>query len=248
MRRIALLLTLVIALTACHKQNDTGRLDIILSHTANGSKVVFDSVTYTNEIGNHYIINEIQYFISNISLQKENGEWLATDANANTHYIDTDIEESKILSFNNIESENYTHIRFTFGLDETDNVTGRFTDQPEANMFWPEPLGGGYHYMKMNGKWINDEGQYVPMNVHLGIGQNETLTEFYHNYFIVELPINTSIVKGQTSTLNLDMIIDNWFRTPNTIDLAEYGTAIMQNQTAQALYKSNGHDVFQILQ
>ena len=247
MRRLALLLTLAIALSACHKQNGTGRLDIILSHTANGNKVVFDSVTYTNEIGNLYIVNEIQYFISNISLQKENGEWLAIDANANTHYIDTDIEASKTLSFSNIEPEKYTHIRFTFGLDETDNITGRFTEQPESNMFWPEPLGGGYHYMKLNGKWINSEGQYAPMNVHLGIGQNNTLTEFYQNYFQVLLPIDVNITEDREAEMQLNMVIDNWFRTPNIIDLAEYGSGIMQNQTAQELFKANGNDVFQIL-
>lgn len=247
MRRLALLLTLAIALTACHKQNDTGRLDIILSHTANGNKVVFDSVTYTNEIGNLYIVNEIQYFISNISLQKENGEWLAIDANANTHYIDTDIEANKTLSFSNIEPEKYTYIRFTFGLDETDNITGRFTEQPESNMFWPEPLGGGYHYMKLNGKWINSEGQYAPMNVHLGIGQNNTLTEFYQNYFQVLLPIDVNITEDREAETQLNMVIDNWFRTPNIIDLAEYGSGIMQNQTAQELFKANGNDVFQIL-
>ena len=37
-------------------------------------------------------------------------------------------------------------------------------------MFWPEMLGGGYHYMKMNMIW-SDTSALNPFNMHLGIGQ-----------------------------------------------------------------------------
>ena len=42
------------------------------------------------------------------------------------------------------------------------------------------------------------------------------------------------------------MVIDNWFRNPNTIDFNELGSGIMQNQTAQRLFNGNGKDVFKI--
>ena len=140
----------------------------------------------------------------------------------------------------------YTAIRFTFGLDESDNQTGLFTDPPESEMFWPEMLGGGYHYMKLNGKYLNAEDRLAPMAIHLGIGQNEDCTEFYQNYFIVELPIEFNVKVNTENQLDLTMVIDNWFRNPNTIDFDEFGSHIMQNQTAQRLLKGNGKDVFRI--
>jgi hypothetical protein len=42
------------------------------------------------------------------------------------------------------------------------------------------------------------------------------------------------------------MVIDNWFRNPHTIDFNEFGSHIMQNQTAQRLLSGNGKDVFRI--
>ena len=56
-----------------------------------------------------------------------------------------------------------------------------------------------------------------------------------------------NIVEDSETEIQLNMVIDNWFRTPNVINLAEYGSAIMQSQEAQALYKANGNDVFKIL-
>lgn len=247
MRKPLHIIVLCLALTCCRQQSDTGGLNIAVSHSANGQEIALDTVFYVNEAGNRFTVSEIQYFISNIGLQNEKGEWAAIDTGHNTHYIDTDIAESKSLVFSDIKADRYTKIRFTFGLDEADNATGRFNNPPEANMFWPEPLGGGYHYMKLNGKWLDDEGHLQPMNIHLGIGQDSTLTEFYHNHFQVELPIDINIVEDRRADLQLNMLIDNWFKSPNTINLAEYGSAIMQNQTAQSLFKANGNDVFQIM-
>ena len=161
-------------------------------------------------------------------------------------YIDTDIPESQVLHGKKIPVGHYTALRFTFGLDETDNETGLFIDPPESDMFWPDMLGGGYHYMKLNGKFVGGEGRFKPLAVHLGIGQNESLTQFYQNYFIVELPINFNVKANTENHLDLTMVIDNWFRNPNTIDFNELGSGIMQNQTAQRLFNGNGKDVFKI--
>ena len=247
-KKASLCLTILIfALLSACKNNETVDMNIVIKHTANGNTVVFDSFFYTNEFGNKYIVTEIQYFLSNIELCDNKGQWTAFNSDKHIFYIDTDIPESQTIKSNGLKVGQYNRIRFTFGLNETDNVTGLFTDAPEANMFWPEPLGGGYHYMKLNGKWQDDNGQLLPMNVHLGIGQNSTFTEFYQNYFQVELPINVNIIEDVEAEIQLNMVIDNWFRTPNLINLAEYGSGIMQNQEAQELYKANGNDVFKIL-
>jgi hypothetical protein len=241
---------------SCAKHNECAYVDLSIDYETNGTALVTDTLCYTNEAGNLFLITEIQWFLSNIQLLDMNGEWHtlrqreATDSVAelteHIFYIDTDIPESQVLHGKKVPVGHYTAMRFTFGLDETDNETGLFNDPPESDMFWPDMLGGGYHYIKLNGKYVGGEGRLKPLAVHLGIGQNESLTQFYQNYFIVELPINFNVKANTENHLDLTMVIDNWFRNPNTIDFNEFGSGIMQNQNAQRLLNGNGQDVFKI--
>ena len=248
------LLVIVLALlaVACTKPKETAEISLNLGYEINGKPLVTDTLYYENEAGNQFLITEIQWFLSNIELKDETGDWIMlhqpgladTLDISRVYYIDTDIPESQTLHSSPVEVGHYTAIRFTFGLDETDNQTGLFTDPPESEMFWPDMLGGGYHYMKLNGKYLNTEGHLAPLAIHLGIGQNEDCTEFYQNYFIVELPIDFTVKSNTENQLDLTMVIDNWFRNPHTIDFNEFGSHIMQNQTAQRLLSDNGKDVF----
>jgi hypothetical protein len=250
------LLVIVLALlaVACTKPKETAEISLNLGYEINGKPLVTDTLYYENEAGNQFLITEIQWFLSNIELKNEVGDWIMlhqpgladTLDISRVYYIDTDIPESQTLHSSPVEVGHYTAIRFTFGLDESDNQTGLFTNPPESEMFWPDMLGGGYHYMKLNGKYLNTEGHLAPLAIHLGIGQNEDCTEFYQNYFIVELPIDFTVKANTENQLDLTMVIDNWFRNPHTIDFDEFGSHIMQNQTAQRLLSGNGKDVFKI--
>ncbi len=123
-------------------------------------------------------------------------------------------------------------------------------------MFWPDILGGGYHYMMLNGKWIITNQEETPFNFHLGIGQiytdtithnTSTITEYVQNYFTVTLPTpNLTIHANRTSTLTLQMDISSWFKTPYVWDFNYWGGSVMQNQRAMNGIKENGFDVFSI--
>ena len=258
MKKLLLIVLLLMAMIAmsCNKPESDGRLSVNVGYSVNGKDLITDTLCYRNEAGNEFMITEIQWFISKMELQNKRGEWIAlehlndravnSDATKRIFHIDTNIPESQTLDIKPIPIGKYTALRFIFGLDEEYNKTGLFSDSPEANMFWPETMGGGYHYMKLNGRFLNTENEVAPLNVHLGIGQNDSQTEFIHNHFIVELPIDLTISENTDNQLNLCMMIDNWFRSPNLYDFNEWGSAIMQNQAAQQTLKENGHDVFVI--
>lgn len=222
---------------SCAKKEENGFVDICVDYSVNNEPLIIDTLCYTNEAGNEFLVTEIQWFVSKWELQDEQGRWIASDR---VFYIDTNIPESQTLRIDSIPIGKYKKVRFTFGLDESDNLSGRFSDPPESNMFWPEQLGGGYHYMKLNGKFVNEAGQLVPLNIHLGRLHEDD------NHFTVEIPIDFSITENTENQLHLTMIIDNWFRSPNLYDINEYGSAIMQNQAAQNVLKQNGQDVFDI--
>lgn len=254
MKTKILVMLLAVLAVACTKRNDQAEIDLNVSYEINGNPLITDTLCYTNEAGNLFLITEIQWFLSDIELKNEDGDWtllqqrwLSDTLDASRiFYIDTDIPETQNLRSCPVKTGHYTAIRFTFGLDDYDNYTGLFNDPPESEMFWPDVLGGGYHYMKLNGKFAGSPGRLQPVAIHLGIGQNEDCTEFYQNYFIVELPLDFDVKANADNRLDLTMVIDNWFRNPHVIDFNELGSSIMQNQNAQRLFNGNGKDVFKI--
>jgi hypothetical protein len=137
----------------------------------------------------------------------------------------------------------YESISFVFGINEAKNKTGLFVNPPERDMFWPDIMGGGYHYMKMNGKWIAEENVVKPFNFHIGIGMNMAGTIFYQNYFTVTFPLN--IHAGSVSNeFTITMNIEKWFEAPNEWNWNEIGGQIMMNQEAMRKASENGVSAF----
>ena len=241
-----IILTLALFMAACTDRINYGDLNLHVLHEVDGTPLVVDAMRYVNEAGNPYLVNEVQWFISNLELEDYNGDCVML---AETWYIDTNIPETHTLRVNDVPLGSYRTLRFTFGLNDADNQSGAFSNPPESNMFWPDELGGGYHYMKLNGKYQNPDDLLAPLAIHLGRGQNASLTEFYDNSFTIELPIEldvNKVYKGQENSLGIVMNINKWFRNPNIYDFNIDGSAIMQNQDAQTKLKENGQDVFSI--
>ena len=123
-----------------------------------------------------------------------------------------------------------------------------FTDSPESEMIWPINLGGeqgGYHYMKLNGFWINTAGERTPFNFHLGVGQEKDdtgkIAGFVQNWIEVIIPgSDFEIDKGELKIINLVMNVDQWFSSPNIYDHNFHGAKIMQNQEAMQMGTENG--------
>jgi len=167
----------MLTFAGCKKSEEAasfGKLGLNMKHEVDSENLKTDALIYTNAAGNRYMVTEVQWFISKVHLLNAAGEevGLTESVDENIFYIDTDIPETWTISNTQpIPAGDYTGIRFTFGLDKEGNVSHRFVNPPESFMFWPSYLGGGYHYMKLNGKWLNTSGISEPFNFHLGIGQ-----------------------------------------------------------------------------
>lgn len=228
-------------------KQEFGHLQINFSHN-----VQMDTFMYVNASGNPYLVSEIQYFISDVKLYKSDDEFILLDDFEDIHYVDTDIQEtSKYVLMDSVPPGDYTKVSFTFGINEEKNQPMIFINPPESFMFWPAYLGGGFHYMKLNGKWINEEGETKVFNFHLGIGQkyddDRKIISFHQNYFEVELPNSLISFKSDMIT-NMDVVmnIQSWFTGPHDYNFNEWGGKIMQNQKAMKLGCENGYDAFSI--
>ncbi len=248
-------------LNGCKKEDpapptppDFGGISIQFNHVFNGIPLVLDSLAWSDDFGNEFEVNELQYFISDVRLHLHGGGAYQIGSSDGIHYVDARIPAShQWYPGDQIPSATYDSVSFTFGLSAVKNLSNRFPDPPERDMFWPELLGGGYHYMKLNTKWKNDSvPELRPFMMHLGIGQiydlnkPDSIIGFVQNFFFVKLDSSAfTIEAGKQKALVITMHLDRWFDgPPNAFNLAILPQGIMQNQPLMHEVCLNGRGVF----
>ena len=257
----AFLLIFLLA-ASCKKSDDpvpappSGTIEFSIDHQVNGQPLKENELMYRNAAGNDYMITDLIYFISDIAFYRNDGTFTMIGATKDIFYVDENIPETKTIRFSDpIPAGTYDSINFIFGISEKKNKSHLFVNPPEVLMGWPEVLGGGYHYMMINGKWRDTTGNIMPFNFHLGIGQLyhgsgynvDSIFAFVQNYFVVSLPGSSFQLKDkETLTFRLTMNIEQWFENPYVYDHNYWGGAIMQKQPAMQMAKENGRDVFSI--
>ena len=120
------------------------------------------------------------------------------------------------------------------GLDSIRNITNLFLNENFFPSFaWPEFLGGGYHYMQLEGDFNT---------VFQGYATHTGPTNGTDYSFTKDFPLTTNIKSGNTITINME--INNWYSNPHVLNLYD---GIMENAGIQDLLKNNGiADVFSI--
>ncbi|NTW33257.1 MAG: hypothetical protein HGB12_11655 [Bacteroidetes bacterium] len=235
---------------------ETGHINFKFLHYIDGQPLQKDSMMYVNAAGNIYEVDQLMYFISDVTLHKSDGKKIIINDWKDIDYVDTDIPSTLTwVVYDSIPVGAYDSISFTFGINSEKNKSFMFVNPPEVNMMWPDILGGGYHYMMLNGKWRDTASLIQNYNFHLGIGQLyksnvidvDSIYAFVPNYFNVNLPNSSfTIEKDNTREIKIIMNIDSWFKTPHIYDHNYWGGNIMQNQAAMQMAKENGYDVFTV--
>jgi len=253
-----LLLALLITFISCKEkpiEEKSVFFTLLFDHRINNRKIVLDTQSYYNEAKNKYLVNEVKYFISSLQLHKSDGSKVNIRQDGGIHYVDMDYQRTLAWNISEyIPEGDYDAISFIFGMNEVDNYSYRFINPPESNMAWSQLLGGGSHYMMINGKFFQGDTLWSPLNIHLGKGQiyqgstlaADSIVGFVDNHFRVTLSKSFLIKQNQSTNLTLVMHIDNWFKQPFVYDFNYFGSHIMQNQTAMQTLKENGKNVFSI--
>ncbi|MBC2844019.1 MbnP family protein [Winogradskyella flava] len=251
-KRNLLRLCIVLCLCACDSDdsgsNNTSQTSptFIFTHNWDGSQVSnadFNSFQFTTANGESISIERLRYVISDITFRTNNGEVLNTD-----FYNLVDVTNNDGLNFTlarTIPAGNYANVSFTFGLDNEDN-SQNYLDLNSASFNVPDMLGGGYHYMQFDGKFINSNIEEQGFNYHAiravdNPGTNPTFPQ--DTFFTVNLgPVNIAAV----TEIEVEMNIAQWFKEPNLWDLNVYNQMLMPNSTAQILIYENGQNVFSL--
>ena len=238
MNKILLTLTVIaIIFTSCEKDKPIATdITINFTHTVDGSDLIANSMIYTNEAGENYDVQTLKYLISNITLHDDLGYTVLKDI----HFIDISDESTFSFTYDNVPNNNYHAISYTMGLDTVKNISNKYVNEDfHSEMFWPEPNGGGYHYMKLEGDFNDSLSGY---GTHTGGTMGGDYS--FNNVNDISLTVDDDL--GNVS-INIDMELNNWYQTPNQIEFSSYGMGIMMNMMMQMNIQMNGTtDVFSV--
>lgn len=247
MKKILILLIAIPVFIACNSDDDTTTIPVNLTfkfaHNWDGDTFTNDDLgltAYINANGDELMIERLRYLVSNIRLYREDGSSTVLQG-----YQLVDVSNTGSLTFSlteNIPEGEYNLISFTFGFSEEFNTSGIYPDLNSTSWNWPEELGGGYHFLQMDGTYTTSEGQQ-PFNYHMGTAR-VGVGIFEANYVDVFLSRNYSM-EGNT-TFEFRMNVAEWFKNPHTWDLSEYNTDLMMNYNAQKMMSDNCATVFSL--
>ena len=248
-----IILAFTLVFVACEKDNDDNispvtAVNFKFTHKWEETEVSnsdFNNIQFTNAYGNELSIERLRYLISKIKLTKNTGEVITID-----EYNLVDLEDANSLNFSTNQTVavgSYSDISFVFGFTNEDNTDGTYADLNSATWNVPAMLGGGYHYMQMDGKYINNSNVESGYNYHAiravdNPGSNPTFPQ--DTFF--EVSLGEITLTGATE-ITIAMNIAQWFKQPNTWNLSEYNQMLMPNSTAQILMYQNGQNVFNLV-
>mgnify|MGYP001587299341 FL=1 len=234
--------------TSCNKDKDVSQVQITFkfSHNWDGTAVSnanFNSIIYTNANGEDLSITKLRYLISKITFEKSSGETFILDG-----YNLVDVTNNTNQSFTpitTIPDGDYSKVSFTFGFDNDDNYNENYIDLNSASWNVPELLGGGYHYMQLEGKFIDNTTTETGYAYHTirAVDNSGATQVFQDTFFEVDLgAVNIT----NNATFNIEMNIAEWFKNPNTWDLNVLNQMLMPNSSAQIMMYENGQNVFNL--
>jgi len=246
MRKVALILVIVIVTFSCKKNDDTALTPVSVSFnfTQNwdGSNIQnsdFENTLYLNAFGTQQTISKLVYLISDITFTDAAG----TIYDAGDFNLVNARQETNLSFTPNIQVPPGDYlISFTFGFDDEDNIDGAY---PELNQTaegpWgvPAALGGGYHYMRLEGKYNNTMGTNVGYAYHAIRANDMSMTPLLleDTSFVVNLG---QVAVSNNTNVEIKMNVAEWFKNPNTWDLNTLFASLMPNFEAQKMISENG--------
>jgi hypothetical protein len=259
MKKSILLILICFSLCNCKDEKEccvfpeSAEVTLKFNHNWDGIPISsndFNELKFTNENGETLSITRLRYVISNVTVTKNASSSRDGSSYSFNEYNLVDLTNNTNLSFTLSEpvvKDNYSSISFTFGFTDSNNKSGVYQDLNVANFNVPAMLGGGYHYMQFDGKYLDINNEEAPFNYHAirAVDRSDPNNlKFEDTSFTVNLD-NISI-EGNT-TININVNLAEWFKNPNTWNLNELNTVLMPNFEAQKLISANGKSVFSVV-
>lgn len=229
-----LALAITFLFIACNKEaeigpNDTNTLSLEFENRVGNQPLVLGTTTYKNTSNEEFVVTTFNYFISNITLKKDDG----TTLKLSDKYFLVRAADAKtsLITLSDIPAANYTEVSFMIGVDSTKSVsdvsqrTGvlDIASYADDNMYWS--WNSGYIFMKIEGT-----SPVVPLRangtrkyeMHVG-GFGGLTSKVTNNTRIVtlSLPNTATVRKNIAPQVHLFTDVAKIFSGTTTIKLAE---------------------------
>jgi hypothetical protein len=238
MKQVILVYALMLLVGACRKDPNTqvtASLKLQLKFNVDSSPMQFDTLQYLNSAGQTYSVSHLEFFISNIVLHSTQGDV----ASNQVFYVDARRPNTNSIQLDHLPARSYSGISCLIGLDSVHNRTGAlYPSQDNNGMFWPVPMGGGYHFMKLEGR-VKSADSSLGYAMHLGQNPHLVQANMLGNFQLFDNSTKVSVVA---------MNIDSWFDTPYVYDFFVDGRYTMAYPVLMMKLKANGADVLDLLE
>ncbi len=203
----------------------------------------YQTTVYTNENGEELTISRLRYLISDVAFTNEDGDTTLIKGynlvNARKG-INLQYKPSKKIQ------EGTYNLSFTFGFDNKDNVSSAYPDLNTEGWNVPEDLGGGYHFMQMEGTFTNNTSSTpAPYLYHTIRAADNTGDDLLLQDTSFEVNLGTVTVE-KNSSFEIKMNVAEWYKNPNKWDLNILNSNLMMNFDAQIMMSENGKTVFSL--
>jgi hypothetical protein len=207
-----------------------------VSTKCDASDIFTDSLININSSGNIYSIHTVNFYISNIKLKRDDDSIYTSNK---IIYIDPLLSLKNNFYLDSIPVGNYTEISYNIGIDAIRNKDYSLTSTLDnLNMAWPTAMGGGYHFLKMEGHYLDTLNISQGYAVHLG--KNENLITINQNLALKQ--------RNDNHEYSMIFNLNEVFANPNKYDLNIENNYTMSDSIAMLKIKNNIKDAFNIIQ
>lgn len=247
-RSIFSLLLFACLFAACRKQPDpvapvpgnVGNMRIEITNQVGFKNLVLNNVWYLNANGDSFKVTTYKYYVSNISLTREDGEeiWLP-----DTYFlVDASKPESSFLPLSNVPAGHYKALSFLIGVDSLHNTTGAQQGalDPALGMIWT--WNTGYIMAKMEGISPSSPAANKLLSFHIAGFKGE-----YNVLHRVTLPFPTlaTVGDGYVPNVHLKNDLAQWFYAPRVIDFSTIYNVMSEGPAALRM-SLNYRDMFSV--
>jgi len=199
------------------------------------AKIIWDSLNYTNQAGNKYSVSTANFYISGIVMKSAT----KTYSSKKVFYLDPKVASKSYFSLDSIPPSDYTEISMYIGLDKNTNKSNSLTATTDnMNMAWPDMMGGGYHFLKLEGNYKDSLNVTKGYAIHLGKN---------HNLVTVKITQNMK-QKYWDHAYTVKFNVNEVFANPYKYDLNWEKNYTMSDSVAMLRIKNNMSDVFTLVQ
>lgn len=254
MKKITLIFAAAMSIFAisCKSDDDSEvtPVDVTLQFTHNwdGTAIEepdFETTHYINANGEDLTLSKLVYLISDVTFTNSSGE--SYDAG---DYNLVNVREVDNLTFTpdiQIPPGDYT-VSFTFGFDDEDNIDAVYPDlnqTPEGSWGVPMMMGGGYHYMRLEGRFLDNTSTLTGFQYHAIRANDANTTPITLQDTSIEVTLG-QVTVGNDTTIEVKMNASEWFKNPHQWDLNLLPGMLMPNFDAQIMIHENGASVFSL--